>query len=486
MKKLSKSSFIKGMQCEKALFLQVYYSDLKDEISENQQARFDAGHNIGKLAQQLFPGGIDASRQDFYNYEAAVTRTSDLIEQGKDVIYEAAFMFNDRFCYLDILVKEDGKWRAYEVKGSTSVKDYHYQDAAFQYYVITNAGLPLEDISIVYLNNQYIRNGELELDRLFSIASVVDQVKIMQPTINQRSRELLNLIDIKTEPVMDIGPYCADPFVCNFHGHCWKHIPEYSVFNISHLREEKKFDLYKNGIIEFQDIPPSYPLNTSQWQQVKSELEGTTIRDWEALNSFKEQLTYPLYFMDFETFQLPVPRYDNTKSYQVLTFQYSVHIRKSPESDLEHREYLGMPPEDPRPGFIKQLVNDLGTKGSIIVFSKGFEGGRLNDLARDFPEYFDAIQEILPRIVDLMIPFQRREMYTPEMRGSYSIKQVLPALVPNLSYKDLDVQDGGTASLTYTSLYTDSDPESVKKKREALIRYCSLDTEAMVRILDVL
>lgn len=486
MKKLSKSSFLKGSQCKKALFLQVYHPDLKDEITEEQQARFDAGHNIGKLARQLFPGGIDASRQDFYNYEAAVTHTSELIEQGNNIIYEAAFMFDDRFCYLDILVKEDGKWKAYEVKGSTSVKDYHYLDAAFQYYVITNAGLHLGDISLVSLDNQYIRQGELKLDRLFSITSVIGQVKIMKPDIKQKSKELLDLLDRKTVPVMDIGPHCADPFGCDFRGNCWKHIPEYSVFNIARLGDEKKFDLYKNGIVEFKDIPKKYPLNANQWQQVKAELNGTIIRDQVALNSFKEQLIYPLYFMDFETFQLPVPGYDNTKSYQVLPFQYSVHVRKSPEADLEHREYLGMPPEDPRPGFIKQLVNDLGTKGSIVVFSKGFEGGRLNDLARDFPEYSNIIQKIISRIVDLMVPFQMRELYKPEMRGSYSIKQVLPALVPNLSYKDLEVRDGSMASLTYSSLFTDNETESVKKKREALIRYCSLDTEAMVRILDVL
>ncbi|MCK4679383.1 MAG: hypothetical protein KAT48_14715, partial [Bacteroidales bacterium] len=168
MKKLSKSSYLKGNQCEKALFLHINHPELRDEISEEQQARFDIGHSIGKLAQQLFPGGIDASRGDFFNYEAAVIYTSELIDQGQEVIYEAAFMANDSLCYLDILVKEGGKWNAYEVKSSTSVKNYHYQDSAFQYWVITNAGLPLEDISIVHLNNQYIRQGELELDKLFS------------------------------------------------------------------------------------------------------------------------------------------------------------------------------------------------------------------------------------------------------------------------------------------------------------------------------
>ncbi|MCK5839591.1 MAG: DUF2779 domain-containing protein [Bacteroidales bacterium] len=486
MKKISKSSYLKGNQCEKALFLHINHPELKDEISEEQQARFDIGHNIGKLAQQLFPGGIDASRGDFFNYDAAITYTSELIDQGQEVIYEAAFMAHDRLCYLDILVREDGKWKAYEVKASTSVKNYHYQDSAFQYWVITNAGLSLEDISIVHINNQYTRQGRLELDQLFTITSVVDQAKVNQLIIEQKSKELLGIMNGKIQPTIDIGPHCSDPFGCDFHSHCWKHVPEYSVFNISGLRAEKKFNLYQKRILEFKEIPLSYPLNANQWLQVNAELNNKTIRNQPALDTFKAKLSYPLCFMDFETFQLTVPQYDNTRPYQLLPFQYSLHIKKSPNASLEHKEYLGTPPEDPRPGFIQQLINDLGTKGSIVVYNHGFESARLRELARDFPKYHNAIQEVLSRIVDLMEPFRKRDLYTPEMRGSYSIKYVLPALVPSLSYKDLEVQNGGMASLTYASLYNDGDGKSVREKRDGLLEYCKLDTLAMVEILKVL
>ncbi|MCK4677120.1 MAG: DUF2779 domain-containing protein, partial [Bacteroidales bacterium] len=326
----------------------------------------------------------------------------------------------------------------------------------------------------------------LELDKLFSITSVVSQAKVMQPIIKQKSKELLGLMNGKTQPNVDIGPHCSDPFGCDFHGHCWKHVPEYSVFNISGLRTEKKFDLYQKGVLEFKDIPMSYPLNANQWLQVNAALNNTIIRDQPALNAFKANLTYPLCFMDFETYQIPVPQYDNTKPYQLLPFQYSLHIEKSPNASLEHKEYLGAPPEDPRPGFIQQLVNDLGTKGSIVVYNQGFESARLRELARDFPEYHDAIQTVLTRIVDLMDPFIKRDLYTPEMRGSYSIKVVLPALVPSLSYKNLEVQNGGMASLAYASLYEDDDEESVRKKRKGLLEYCKLDTLAMVEIMEVL
>ncbi len=486
MKKLSKSNYLKGDQCEKALFLHLNHPELKDEISEAQQALFNTGHNIGNLSQQLFPGGIDASRQDFFNFQAAVKYTSELIDQGQDVIYEAAFSVNNCLCYLDILVKKNGKWYAYEVKASTSVKDYHYKDSAFQYYVITNSGLPLEDISMVYLNNQYFRQGELELDKLFAITSVVEQAKAMQPVIKQKSKALLSLMNGKILPIVDIGPHCSDPFGCDFHGHCWKHVPEYSVFNISRLSGENKFDLYQKGILELKDIPLSYPLNTNQWLQVNADLNNTTIRNQPALDAFKSTLNYPIYFLDFETFQPPVPLYDNTKPYQILPFQYSLHIKRSAKAPLEHREYLGTPPEDPRPGFIEQLIKDLGSSGSIVVYNKGFEGGRLRALAMNYPENNEVIQAMLSRIVDLMEPFRKRDLYTPDMRGKYSIKNVLPALVPQLSYGDLNIQEGGMASLTYFSLYDDNDEQSVTKKRKGLIEYCKMDTLAMVEILGVL
>ena len=308
----------------------------------------------------------------------------------------------------------------------------------------------------------------------------------MQPVIKQKSKALLGLMNGKTLPIVDIGPHCSDPFGCDFHGHCWKHVPEYSVFNISWLRQENKFDLYQKGILELKDIPPNYPLNANQWLQVNADLNNTTIRNQPALDAFKSTINYPIYFLDFETFQAPVPLYDNTKPYQILPFQYSLHIKRSAKAPLEHREYLGTPPEDPRPGFIEQLINDLGTKGTIVVYSRGFEGGRLKDLARIYPEYNDTIQTILARIVDLMEPFRKRDLYTPDMRGKYSIKNVLPALVPQLSYGDLNIQEGGMASLTYSSLYDDNDEQSVTKKKKDLIEYCKLDTLAMVEILGVL
>jgi len=481
---LSKSNYLKGMQCKKALFLHLNAPEIKAELTGEQEARFSAGHQVGKLAQDLFPGGVDASRGDFYNVPASVAYTSALISQGQKVIYEACFMVNDCFCYLDILVKDDVGWKAYEVKGSTEVKEYQYQDAAFQYFVITGSGLPLQDMCIVHVNNQYVRQGDLEVEKLFAIRSVLGTILPLQPEIPGRVAELLTLMKGAQEPVIDIGPHCSDPFPCDFHNHCWHHVPEYSVFNILNNRG-RGWELYGQGILEFRDIPPDFPLNEKQRQQVEAELNGTVTRDQAALDAFKAKLVYPLYFMDFETFQSPVPIYDGTRPYQFLVFQYSLHILDSAGGELEHREYLGTPPDDPREEFLQKLISDIGMAGSIVVYNKTFESGRLNELARDFPQYQQEIAGIQVRIVDLMGPFRNRDWFTPEMKGSYSIKKVLPALVPHLTYKNLEVQEGGTASLTYLGLYEDNDKVSIATKRRALLEYCKLDTLAMVEILSL-
>jgi hypothetical protein len=209
-------------------------------------------------------------------------------------------------------------------------------------------------------------------------------------------------------------------------------------------------------------------------------------RDQEALDEFLDELEYPLYYMDFETIQFAVPKYDESRPYQQIPFQYSLHVQKTKNGPLEHYEFLGTPPTDPRPEFIQSLLDRLGEKGSIIVWNKAFENTRLREIARDLPEYEPRIEPLFERVADLMVPFRRKQLYTPEMNGSYSLKAVLPALISDVSYSELEIQEGGSASMTYESLYCDNDPDSMAKKREDLLKYCELDTFSMVRILELL
>jgi hypothetical protein len=449
---LSKTSFIRGMQCPKSLWLHLNQPEERDEISDQQQQIFDTGHDIGFLAQQLFPGGIDASRGEHSKVMEAVAFTAELISQGKQVNYEAAFSDGETLCYMDILVKERDGWAAYEVKGSTQVKDYQVNDVAFQYYVITGSGLPLQRISLVHLNNQYVRRGELDLEELFTIAPMTDQVLPMQPEIPGRVGELQKMLKAGMMPEIPMGRQCSKPFNCDFFNFC----------------------------------------NLSSGQSEPVEAEPAR-RDQKALDEFTSNLVYPLYFMDFETIQFAVPMYDESRPYQQIPFQYSLHIQPwhdhtvyYPDNLLEHHEFLGTPPFDPRKEFIESLLGNLGSSGSIVVWNQAFEMTRLKELARDFPEYAERIEPLFPRFVDLMVPFRRKHLYLPEMNGSYSLKAVLPSLVPDLSYNDLEIQEGGNASLTYNSLYTDPDPDSIIWKRSALLDYCRMDTVSMVRILEKL
>lgn len=483
---LSKSTFIKGLQCNKALYYHKHRKDLRDDLSSAQEAIFAQGTSVGELACELFPGGVDCTPESYFDFQAAVIRTQEEIEKGTKIIYEAAFQFNGVLAALDILVKHNDGWRAYEVKSSTGISDTYELDASIQYYCITNSGIDLKDISIVHINNQYVKSGPIDVHELFTIESVLERVQNHLAKIPNQVTHLKSVLKQEEEPVTDIGPHCSSPYQCDFAGHCWKHVPDYSAFNISRLRADKKFDLYDKGAISFHDIPDDYPLNENQWMQVKSELNNELFIDKEAIQKFVGELNYPIYHLDFETFTSAVPVFNGSRPYQQLVFQYSLHIEHK-DGQIDHREYLAeVNGEDPRIKFIEQLISDCGDCGDVLVYNIGFERGRLFELIKYSPQHKAPILKIIDRLKDLMVPFQKRWYYTPEMQGSYSIKKVLPALVPELSYKELNIQEGGTASNTFSQMVQGNFEGDIEQTRKDLLAYCELDTFAMVRILEVL
>jgi hypothetical protein len=410
------------------------------------------------------------------------------MDNGESIIYEATFQYNGVLVALDLLVKDNEGWKAFEVKSSTSISETYINDTAIQYYAITNSGIELKDISIVYINNQYLKNGDIEVKELFTIESVLERVKAVVPSIPNQIESFKKLIVQDSVPDIDIGIQCSTPYGCDFMGHCWKHIPEYSIFNISNLYTTKKFELYENGIISFEQLDlNNSKLNPNQLLQVTSELNSTTYIDRNNIIEFIKDIEYPLYYLDFETMTSAVPIFDNSRPYQQLVFQYSLHIQTE-NGKLEHREYLAEanPNIDPRINFIKQLINDCGDTGDILVYNIGFERGKLNDLISLFPIYTYEISNIIGRLKDLMIPFQKKWYYTPEMKGSYSIKYVLPALVPELSYQDLEIKEGGTASSIFAKMVLGEFQGDIDKTKMDLLEYCKLDTYAMVKILEKL
>jgi hypothetical protein len=487
MPTLSKSTFLRGTQCLKSLYLNWHHPELKDKISPMQQAIFSAGHDVGRLAQQLFPGGTDAGIHVPDHYQESIKLASELIRNSAEVIYEAGFSVDNLHCFIDILARDGNKWKAFEVKSSTQVKPVNLLDAAFQYYVMTHSGLEISDISLVILNTEYRRTGKIDINSLFRIESVHDRVLKLQNRIKPLIDDFFLILNASVEPGTDIGPHCSDPYYCDFHGHCWKHVPNNSIFNISRLSADKKWELYRKGILKFEDIPPDFRLNDSQWQQVLSELKGESHINKAAIGRFIDSLEYPLYFLDFESFQPAVPLFDHSRPYQQIVFQYSLHSLKTENAELKHSSFLAESDgTDPRLPFILQLLEDIGKTGDIIVFNRAFEAGRLNEIATAFPNFQFPISNLTTRIKDLMLIFQNRHYYVPEMKGSYSIKQVLPALVAGFGYDNLAIGDGGSASHAYMSLFSETDRQKIDETRENLLEYCKLDTLAMVEILKVL
>ena len=441
---LSKSTFVRGCQCPKSLWLYKHHYDLRDEETETQSSIFIRGKGVGLLAQQLFPGGVDASPVDSFHYQQSVADTAKYVAEGHQVIYEAAFQYEGVLCAIDLLVKRNGKWYAYEVKSSTSVKSAFIPDVALQYYVITNAGIALEDIFLVHINNQYVRQGELDIHELFSIVSIRKEVEAQQPFIINKVADLKVIASQTNMPAVAIGGHCSKPYPCDFYGHCSK------------------------------DLVPEEAEQKEQW-----------ILEHE-IQSFVKQLSYPVYYMDFETYMVPVPEYDGHWPYRQVPFQFSVHKQCSDVAAMDHQYYLAENNGDPCLQFVQQLIACVGTEGSIVVYNKTFENRILDELKDDYPEYETAITEIQTRIVDLMPPFRKKHYYLPAMQNSYSLKLVLPALVPELSYDEMMIADGVDASTAFYNLRFENDEAKIKETRQALLEYCALDTLGMVRVVEKL
>ncbi len=250
---LSKSTFIKGFQCPKLLYLYKKRPYLRDRLSEEQKAKFKRGSNVGRLAQQLFPGGIDVSPKAPSQYQKSAQRTQELILQGCETIYEATFQFDRVLVMLDILHKKEGKWFAYEVKSSLNISETYLMDASLQHYVIEGSGLKLEDFAIITIDGAYTRKEETELNKLFRIQSVMDEINIRSAVVEKKIPELKDVLNLKSSPKVQIGPQCTKPYICEFYGHCHQKLPKNGIYNLA-IDEEDKWKLWENGIMEVSDI----------------------------------------------------------------------------------------------------------------------------------------------------------------------------------------------------------------------------------------
>ena len=487
---LSKSQYLRALQCQKSLWLYKYKRELQDAPSDSQLARFSSGVEVGAFALKLFDctDKIDFDSSDF---SQKIAQTDSLLKNGAKAIAEATFAHNGILVMIDILQITDDGLIINEVKSSTSVKPVHIDDLAIQYFVLTNAvrGLKVIGANLVHINSDYTRNGALELDKLFCkidcLKSVIDKQSEVEQNLMQ-FEQILN--DSKQPPEIPIDSHCDNPYPCDFKGVCFGAIPkENSVFNIARLDSRKKFALYHSGIVNFSDITDFSAFNDKQRLQIECALERKIHIDRDAIRAFLSTLRYPIYHLDFESFQEPVPSFDGGRPYMQVPFQYSLHIDYG-DSRLEHREFLAECEGDPRESLAKSLVQNIPQGAFILAYNASFEKGVMKNLGAIFPQYAEILEGFVANVADLMTPFAQKSYYHYAMNGSYSIKAVLPALVPEMAnaYKDLDlIHNGGEANEAFPRLKF-MDESTRKSYRNALLEYCKLDTLAMVKVVEKL
>jgi hypothetical protein len=482
---LSKSTFLKGDQCSKRLYLSAYNRDLKSPPTDQQQAIFAAGIEVGDLARDLFPGGINCRSEEQNELTVQLETTKKAIEDGATVLYEAAFVFDEVFVAVDILVKKGEVWNAYEVKSTTSIKKNHIRDVAVQYYVLNGAGISIERFMLVHMNNKYVKSGNINLKKLFKQVNILAKAKAQTTELPYEIKAQKKILKMKSVPNIEIGAQCKSPYPCPFIAHCWSEVPSPSVMDLTHAGK-KAWVWWNKGIRHLKDIPKSEGLSKSQSMQIDVAISGKPFVNVKGIRLFLKTLKYPLMHLDFETVNPAIPRFKDTKPFQALVFQYSLHIQNTVGAEAEHHEFIAPIGKDPRKPLLDKLLADTQGEGDILVYNIHFERSVLSDLAKTFPKHKKEIDQRISRLKDLMEPFNERFYMDPAMNGLTSIKSVLPALVPELSYSDLEIKEGGTASMTYMLMMNENFEGDRASTIDALLAYCKMDTWAMVKILEKL
>ena len=482
--KLSKSRFVAGCQCLKRLYLQVHEPELAAEPDAASEAIIEQGHEVGVLARQLFPGGVEV-RSDG-GLDKAIRVTRELVANGEvPAIFEAVFEHHNVIVKVEVLHRRrDGRWRLIEVKSTTDAKDHHLEDVAIQYRVVSRSGVDVASACLAHVNRNYVRGESIDAKRFFRIRNLTRSVQRLQPKLTFQLGSQFRVLAMPASPNVRSGSHCTDPVRCEFFDHCNPPRPQDHIGYLPRIHATAIEELDTMGVESIMDIPDDFELSEIQRRAATCVQTGEPWFSPE-LGDMLRGLVYPLYFADFETVTPAIPRFAGMRPYDHLPFQWSVHVLREPGAKPEHHEFLATDASDPRREFILSLCAALGDSGSIVVYSS-FESLRLSELAAWLPEFAEQINAIQTRLFDLL-PVVREHTYHPAYAGSYSIKSVLPALVPEMNYDGMQVANGRDAGLVWESLVRGSlDGGKHDRTRKALLAYCAQDTLAMVRLLQCL
>lgn len=483
---LSKSKILAFRQCPKRLWLEVKKPELL-KVSAATSAKFNVGFKVGAIAQSLYDPEnkgtlIDIKKEGF---SQALARSQSLVDSDAP-IFEAGFSANGVLAFADVMLptEVDGKrlWDMVEVKSSASVKGYHRDDIAIQSYVAQLSGFKLNSVSIAHIDSNWVYPGDEQYNGLLKANDLTTQALSRSDEVKLWVEQAQQVL-AGDEPDIDVGDQCSKPFECGFYAHCTRDQvkPEYPLTWLPRLSSKKMKALTVQGINDLRDVPNGM-LNKTQLRVKKHTLSKQTFFDQMSAQNALSKFDLPAYFLDFETIMFAVPIWKGTRPYQQIPFQFSLHALNQ-KNELNHIEFLDLSGNDPSMSFAETLIASCGKHGPVFVYNAGFENSRIRELAKRFPVLSADLLAITKRVVDLW-PIAKNYYYHPSQHGSWSIKKVLPAFVPELNYANLQgVQDGGMAMNAFLEAIHSSTSTARKSEIEQqLLEYCKLDTYAMVKL----
>lgn len=484
--RLSKSKFMAGVQCLKRLYFQFNPPEALLSQMEDEPHQLEQGREVGDLARTAFPGGMIVDPD--LDWTDALAQTAALLDNSSvPAIFEATFCFEGITIRADILERLSGnRWRLIEVKSSTGCKDHFLWDVAIQHYVLTGCGVDVNSACLMHLNREYVYNGgSHDASELFTIVDLTTDSRQIGKQVQRMLSEQRRVLQHPVPPDVTAGAHCSVPYGCEFIPTCARPTPEHHISTLPNLSAKKAAALAEANVSLISEIPSDFALSELQQRVCVSVKTG---RPWFSDQCLAElsSLAYPLHFMDFETVFPAIPRYRGMGPYAHVPFQWSMHRKHAPQSAVEHFEFLAENTDDPRRAFFESLSGVIGNRGHIVAYNASFETQRLDDLARWLPEYRARVDEIKSRVWDLL-PFVRRNVYHPDFRGSFSLKSVLPAFLPELTYKNMEVGNGEEAGIAWQRmLEANTRPADREGIKRALLTYCRQDTWALVALVDAI
>ncbi|MDH4262807.1 MAG: DUF2779 domain-containing protein [Spirochaetia bacterium] len=510
---ISRNDFLRFAQCKKTWYLK------NNELFENEINGIK-GNGVHKtlnhLQSKIFRYIKSPGDKKFYEYarslfsplsplkqiipqdislDEKLKMTKDLIDENTKILFSGWFKYHRLILFVDILQLQES-WNAFSIRSGGGSLYSNSLDMALQYYILKKNEINLSGFWAIYINKRYRLKGEINTTQLL-------KVKNFLPELEENIELVEKLIDEISYPInesviknIDIGNHCFQPSPCNYMNICWNHVPENSIFDIATLDRAIKFKMYETGILYQKDIKKEdySDFTPNQVLQIESTISQKVTLQISELKKFLQNIIYPVHYLDFESFMPVIPLFQDTHPFQQIPFEYCLYARLKESSIPEFKMFLAETtvkeehlerPGDPRREFIVNLLNDLDktkNSGSILVYDSRLEIQQLREMVILFPEFSVEVESIIARIVDLSYPFYKKLYYTPQMKGLYSIKNILPALIPSLNYEKLEIKNGYMAMHAFESLYYENRPDIIEETRNNLKEYCKMDVLALVEI----